>query len=41
MKPKMNSPENTEVALAWYRREQWALLRATAADADKLEQTYE
>ena len=37
----MNFPENLEVALAWYRREQWALLRAIAADADKLEQTYD
>ena len=27
--------------MAWYRREQWALLRAIAADADKLEQTYD
>ena len=37
----MNSPENIEVALAWYRREQWALLRAESADADKLEKTYD
>jgi hypothetical protein len=37
----MNSPENIEVAIAWYRSEQWALLRAISADADKLEQTYD
>jgi hypothetical protein len=37
----MNSPENLEVALAWYRREQWALLRAESTDADKLEKTYD
>jgi hypothetical protein len=38
---RMISPENLEVALAWYRREQWALLRAESADADKLEKTYD
>jgi len=27
--------------MAWYRPEQWTLLRAIAADADKLEQTYD
>ena len=37
----MNSPENLVVALAWYRREQWALLRTVSADADKLEKTYD
>ncbi len=29
------------VAMAWYRREQWDLLRAVSADADKLEPTYD
>ena len=37
----MNSPENLVVALAWYRREQWALLRTVSADAYKLEKTYD
>jgi hypothetical protein len=37
----MNSPENMGVAMTWYRREQWELLRAIAADADRLEQTYD
>ena len=37
----MYSPEEIEVALAWYRREQWALLLAVSADADKLEKTYD
>jgi hypothetical protein len=37
----MNSPENMTVAMAWYRREQWPLLRAVSTDADKLEQTYD
>jgi hypothetical protein len=37
----VNAPENMEVAMTWYRREQWALLRAIAADAAKLEQTYD
>ena len=26
-----------KVAMAWYRREQWPLLRAMSADGDKLE----
>lgn len=29
------------IGVAWYRREQWELLRAMAADADNLEKTYE
>ena len=37
----MNSPENLEVEMAWYRREQWALLLALSAAADKLEETYD
>jgi len=27
--------------VAWYRREQWALLKSTASDADDLEETYD
>jgi len=27
--------------VAWYRREQWELLRAMAADTDNLEKTYD
>jgi hypothetical protein len=37
----MREPENLGVAMAWYRREQWPLLRAMSADADKLEATYD
>ena len=37
----MIQPENLRVAIAWYRREQWPLLRAMSADTDKLEATYE
>ena len=28
------------LGFAWYRPEQWSLLRALAADSDKLEQTH-
>ena len=35
------SHEHLAVALAWYRPEQWTLLRAMSADADKLEATYD
>ena len=27
--------------VAWYKREQWALLKSTAPDADDLEETYD
>jgi hypothetical protein len=37
----MNRPENLAVAMAWYRQEQWALLRTVSADGDKLEATYD
>ena len=37
----MNRPENLAVAIAWYRAEQWALLRAVSADGGKLEATYD
>jgi hypothetical protein len=30
-----------EVAMAWYRRDQWALLRAVSADGPSLEPTYD
>ena len=33
--------EKPVVGYAWYRREQWALLRAAAADPDDLEETYD
>ena len=36
----MNRPENLAVAVAWYRQEQWALLRAVSAGGDELEVTY-
>jgi len=29
------------IGFAWYRREQWELLRSLAADCDKLEETYD
>lgn len=37
----MSDSEKIAVAMAWYRREQWPLLLAVSADADKLEPTYE
>ena len=37
----MSRSENLEVAIAWYRLEQWALLRAVSADGQSLEETYE
>ena len=37
----MDSPQHSEVAMAWYRRDQWALLRAMSADGQSLEETYE
>jgi hypothetical protein len=32
---------NRVVGIGWYRREQWALLKAESADAAALEDTYE
>jgi len=29
------------VQIAWYRRDEWPLLRSLAADSDKLENTYD
>src|SRR5258708_39101406 len=37
----MNRPQNSEVAMAWYRRDQWELLRAVSRDGQSLEQTYD
>jgi hypothetical protein len=37
----MNAPQKPETAMAWYRRDQWELLRAVSADADRLEKTYD
>ena len=36
----MRSPKSI-ITLAWYRSEQWALLRAVSTDANVLEDTYE
>ena len=38
---RMNTPDNSAIAMAWYRPDQWALLRAVSADAESLEHTYE
>jgi hypothetical protein len=35
------SDDRTITGIAWYRRDQWARLRELAADADKLEESYE
>ena len=32
---------NRNIALAWYRQEQWQLLLDYSADSDKLERTYQ
>jgi len=37
----MSTPVNITVAIAWYRREQWGMLRAVSADAAKLEESYD
>lgn len=34
-------PERMSVAIAWFRREQWELLRAVSEDADELEPSYD
>ncbi len=36
----MNSDDHLKMGVAWYRPEQWALLRALAADPEKLEHTH-
>jgi hypothetical protein len=37
----MNRPEDLSVAIAWFRRDQWELLRAVSTDGDKLEPTFD
>jgi hypothetical protein len=37
----MSDTEEIVVGVAWYRREQWPMLRAMSADADDLEETYD
>lgn len=34
-------PEERILGIAWYRRDQWPLLLATAADRSNLEETYD
>jgi hypothetical protein len=36
----MNEREKISIGLAWYRPEQWSLLRALAADPEALEHTH-
>ncbi len=36
----MSRSEPVVVGIAWYRAEQWSLLRSLAADAEKLEETH-
>jgi len=36
----MSRSEPVVIGVAWYRPEQWGLLRSLAADAEKLEETY-
>jgi hypothetical protein len=36
----MSNQREVVLGFAWYRPEQWSLLRALAADPDKLEQTH-
>ena len=36
----MSNQREVVLGLAWYRPEQWSLLRALAADPDNLEQTH-
>lgn len=38
-KSKVNSP-TTAIGVAWYRPEQWEVLRNVSVDRDKLEETY-
>ena len=35
------SDENMKYAYAWYKPEQWQLLRAVSSDKDRLEETHE
>ena len=36
----MSVPDLSPVAIAWYRADEWALLRAVSGDADRLEATH-
>jgi hypothetical protein len=36
----MPRPQKVIAGIAWFRADQWQLLRSLAADPDKLEQTY-
>jgi hypothetical protein len=36
----MKRPNLSPVAIAWYRADEWALLRAVSADGEQLEATY-
>jgi hypothetical protein len=39
---KIRRPEKSlHLACAWYRKEQWAMLRAASIDRDELEESYE
>ena len=37
----MSNPDRSVIAVAWYRPDQWMLLRAVSADGESLEETYE
>ena len=37
----MSAQKGVVLGFAWYRPEQWSLLRALAADPDELEETHE
>src|SRR2546425_12121161 len=41
MRQHLMNPESAIIALAWYRPDQWALLRAMSADAEVLEDVYD
>jgi len=37
----MSLPEDWAISMAWYRSDQWTLLRAVSADGNRLEETYQ
>lgn len=39
--PSLQTPSQPRVGVAWYTREQWAAVRAMAADPETFEETYE
>jgi len=41
MKKTKRKEKDIVVACAWYRKEQWAMLRAASLDRDELEESYE